>query len=77
MKKACYWEQIYSRLNKETVFVADVPPMPASRDGFTDSLWPLHGAGGETVEKRGVVTGTKPSGAVLKLQAHTVQLLKT
>ena len=51
--------------------------MPASRDGFAVSLWPLHWAGGEAFEKRGVVPGTEPAGAVHQFQTHTVWLPKT
>ena len=60
-----------------SVFVADVSSMPASRDGFAVSLWPLHRAGGEAAEKRGVVPGTEPAGAVHQFQTHTVWLPKT
>ncbi len=57
--------------------VADVSSVPASCDGFAVSLWPLHRAGGEAVEERGLVPGAEPAGAVHQFQAHAVQLPKT
>lgn len=44
--------------------VADVPSVPASCDGAAVALWPLHRAGGEVAEERGLLPRAKPAGAV-------------
>ena len=57
--------------------VVDVPPVPEGREGDAVSLRPLHGAGGEAAEERGVLPGPEPTGAVHRLQTHAVQLPET
>lgn len=56
---------------------ADVPPVPAGGDQSAEPLRPLHRAGGEAAEKRGVVTGAEPAGALHQLQTRPVQLPET
>lgn len=55
----------------------DVSSVPASGDGFAVSPGPLHRAGGEAADKRGVVSGSEPAGPLHQLQTHTVQLPET
>lgn len=64
-------------LTGTTVHPADVPPVPAGRDQSAEPLRPLHGAGGEAAEERGVVAGAEPAGPLHQLQTRAVQLPET
>lgn len=67
----------YSWLLLKLLFISDVSSVPASCDSTAVSLWPLHRAGGEIVEERGLIPGAKPAGSVHQFQTHSVQLLET
>lgn len=67
----------FSRLSVKLVSLPDVSSVPASRDRAAVSLRPLHRAGGEVAEKRGLVLGAEFAGSVPHFQTHSVQLPET
>lgn len=77
-----FWFRIQSMsfgmlLLLKPLLISDVSSVPASCDSAAVSLRPLHRAGGEAVEERGLVAGAEPAGSVHHLQTHSVQLLET